>query len=74
MPKTSIKFGLALVAFFVPLAVSFAIHTGAMATRSVSNPMTGSNGESKCVQASRADEQTGSTHPDGVCLGTGGFD
>jgi hypothetical protein len=69
MPKTSVKFRLALVVFFVPLAVSFAILTGAMATRSVPNPMTGSNGESKCVQASpaRADEQTGSTHPDGVC-------
>ena len=69
MPKTSVKFGLALVIFFVPLAVSFAVHTGAMATRSVPSPMTGSNGEATCVQSSPApaDGQVGLTHPGGVC-------
>jgi hypothetical protein len=68
MPKTSVKFGLALVTFFAPLAVLFAMHSGAV-MRSVPSLIIGSNGEAKCVQASpaRADEQTESTHPDGVC-------
>jgi hypothetical protein len=67
-PKTSVKFGLALVTFLAPLAVPFAIHSGA-AIRSIPSPMTGSNGETSCVQTTSAlaDEQAGSAHPDGVC-------